>query len=586
MGDDSSALLWLCANDLEDSITAAVDDIVRLVPPAFNLMTAEVKSLKERKAALAVYSDMIDSDSERGHKDSMPSATSSTILKLNVGGKDINVRKSSIMPRTSSDSLFGVLASGRWDNHLTKDQHGRIFLDIDPEWIEVVINVLRDTGKVVLPCVATEKECGFRATLAYYNLRPLLSDFTIDLSEASAIGPMNDLYNREVLHSFLRPELTEEKPRRLPLKLLYRRSKNASHSYHYRHHLSSKCQGKGNTLTVIEDMDGDVFGCYAEGEWNGSSPIVQGKKNFFFCLTGKTLEKYNPFSAKTPTSSDLKFSQSLVYFGADLYILNSGQGYSNAESHIGSIFTSGTFAVKEFEIYQIESVATIVDVNTSATATPSTSGETTPNPPDLSVEVVSKAIDLGSKITIASLQMTDKMSEYNKTIVARLRGLAESVCKAERELLMEILLVRQLTSPASRRDIKAGLQRSWEATVAGVSAINSITCGIRRSDIIKELLLELNVTGAEALPFEIPSDEKISKNQTFEECEEVISFNVGGTIIAVLKSTLLRQAPDSTFASRVSDRWPRSGDDVEDGHICLVSNEYLIKKKKSAEGGK
>ena len=567
MGDDSSALLWLCTNDLEDTITAAVDDIVRLVPPAFNLMTEEVKSLKEREAALAVYSDMIDSDSERGQKDLMPSASSSTILKLNVGGKCIDVRKSSILPRTSSDSLFGVLASGRWDNHLTKDQHGRIFLDIDPEWIEVVINVLRDTGKVVLPCVATEKECGFRATLAYYNLRSLLSDFTINLSEASAIGSMNELYNREILHSFLRPELVEEKPRPLPLKLLYRHSRNVS----YMGCLPQICQGKGTTLTVIEDRKGSVFGCYAEGEWYGSSPIVQGKKNFFFCLTTKTPEKYNSLSVETPTSSDGKISKYLASFGANFYIFKSNEGYFNVESHVGS----GSFTVKEIEVYQIEGVTTKVDANTSATATASTLLNSNQKQTIKLVEVDGKSTDLGSKITIASLTMTDKMSEYTETIVARLQGLAESVFKAERELLMEILLVRQLTSPGNRRDIGAGLQRSWEATVAGVSAINSTTCGNKLLDMIKKLLLELNVTGAkaEALPCEIPSDDKISETQAVKDCDEVVSFNVGGTIIAVLKSTLLRHAPDSTFASRVSDRWPRSGDVVEDGHICLVSNE-------------
>ena len=171
-----------------------------------------------------------------------------------------------MMARTPSDSLFGVLASGRWDNRLTRDRHGRIFLDIDPEWIGDVIDALRDTGEVVLPCVATEKECGFRATLAYYNLRSLLSDFTITLSEKSVIGPMNDSYNREILHSFLRPELDEKKPRRLPLKLLYRTGPSSN--------LHSKCEGKGNTLLVIEDIKGSVFGCYAEGEWDGPSPLV------------------------------------------------------------------------------------------------------------------------------------------------------------------------------------------------------------------------------------------------------------------------------------------------------------------------
>ena len=103
---------------------------------------------------------------------------------------------------------------------------------------------------------------------------------------------------------------------------------------------------------------------------------------------------------------------------------------------------------------------------------------------------------LASKITIASLIMTDKMTEYNETIVARLRALSESIFNAERELLMEILLVRQLTSPASSRDSDAGLQGRWEAIVAEISAIDSTTCGNKQSDMIKELLLELNVTGA------------------------------------------------------------------------------------------
>ena len=92
MGDDSSALLWLRANDLEEAITAAVDDIVHLVAPAFNSMTEKVKSLKERQVTLAAYSDMIDSSSDRGQKDSVPSAITSSFLKLNVGGKEITVR--------------------------------------------------------------------------------------------------------------------------------------------------------------------------------------------------------------------------------------------------------------------------------------------------------------------------------------------------------------------------------------------------------------------------------------------------------------------------------------------------------------
>ena len=53
--------------------------------------------------------------------------------------------------------------------------------------------------------------------------------------------------------------------------------------------------------------------------------------------------------------------------------------------------------------------------------------------------------------------------------------------------------------------------------------------------------------------------------------DEVISFNLGGTIIAVLRSTLLRQAPDSTLTTRYLGRWTQQTDELdEDGNIYMV----------------
>ena len=500
----------------------------------------------------------------------------SSILRLNVGGKDINVRKSSILPRTSPDSLFGILVSGRWNSHLTKDRNGRIFLDVDPEWIEVVINVLRDTGKIVLPRVAPEKDSGFRAILACYNLGSLFSDFTIDLSEVSDIGSMNDQHNREILHSFLRPELAEEKLRRFPLKLLYRFPRDGNHPAA----LHSRCQGKGHTLTVIEDKNGSVLGCYAG---NLSSPVVEGKKSFFFCLTTNPPEKLDLFATR-PFVPDPNPVNTLLHFGNNMHMGTVNDACCDIGCFVGG-YTSGTekdlipkaYQPKKIEVYQIEGMTAPVVVDPSTSEQASTSGDL-----DIAANMAFEAdgdeTELASKITIASLVMTDKMTEYNETIVARLRALSESIFKAERELLMEILLVRQLTSPASSRDISAGLKGSWEVIVDEISAIDSTTCGNKQSDMINELLIKLNVTGEEVVAVAValvapdePSDEVIAEAKEIVDCEEVISFNVGGTIIAVLKSTLLRQAPDSVFASRVSDRWRKSADETVDGHNCLVS---------------
>ena len=460
-----------------------------------------------------------------------------------------------------------------------KDRNGRIFLDVDPEWIEVVINVLRDTGRIVLPRVAPEKDSGFRAILACYNLGSLFSDFTIDLSEVSDIGSMNDRHNREILHSFLRPELAEEKLRRFPLKLLYRFPRDGAHPAA----LHSKCQGNGHTLTVIEDMNGSVLGCYAEGKWNLSSPVVEGKKSFFFCLTTNPPEKLDLFATR-PFVPDTNPVNTMLHFGSNMHMGTVHDACCDIGCFVGG-YTSGTvqdlipkaYQPKKIEVYQIEGMTATVGVDPSTSAQASTSGDLD-IAADMAFEADGEETELASKIAIASLIMTDKMTEYNETIVARLRALSESIFKAERELLMELLLVRQLTSPASSRDISAGLKESWEIIVDEISAIDSTTCGSKQSDMIKELLLKLNVTGEEVVAVAValvapdePSDEVIAEAKIVVECEEVISFNVGGTIIAVLKSTLLRQAPDSVFASRVSDRWRKSADEIFDGHICLVS---------------
>ena len=583
MSDDSSASPLSGEKDLAEEITAAVDDIGRLLKPAFSLMTDELESLEIREAELVVYSRRIMDDSIRHHKDSMLDSMDSSILKLNVGGKDINVRKSSILSRTSPGSLFGILASGRWDSRLTKDQHGRVFLDVDPEWIEVIINVLRDTGRIALPSVAPEKDSGFRAVLAYYNLTSLFSDLTIDLSEESEIKLMNVPYNREVLHSFLRPELAEEKPRRLPLKLLYRFPRDGTQPADQH----SRCQGNGSTLTVIEDVNGAVLGCYAEGKWDLSSPVAEGdgKKSFFFSLTTKTPKKYDLY-AKSPFTPAMDPANVILYFGTSFAMNTVRNAFCGvwrcvkcSMCSIGKSIKSEGFKPIKIEVYQIECLTTPVGSDLTTAAPASTSGNTTQNPSDMSVEADGRETERLSKSTVASLIMADKITDYNKTFVARLRAMSESVFKAERELLMELLLVRQLTSTASRRHITAGLQASWESTVADISAIDSATCGNKQSDMIKELLLELNIAGAEAeaVAVAVTVNPKKSKKRSFsetqavEESEEVMSFNVGGTIIAVLKSTLMRQAPDSVFASRVSDRWRKSAGETVDGHVCLVS---------------
>lgn len=136
---------------------------------------------------------------------------------------------------------------------------------------------------------------------------------------------MNDPSNRETLHSFLIPELEEDMHGGFSFNLLYRKSIDGAIP-------ATKCKGAGYTLTVIEDMNGFVFGSYAEGKWDKPSPNFVGKKSFFFCLAGKVPEKKDPFKSVAPKPTSIY----RLYFGQEFYISSAGTGYCKIGSYMGS----------------------------------------------------------------------------------------------------------------------------------------------------------------------------------------------------------------------------------------------------------
>ena len=71
-------------------------------------MTDELEALKQREAQLVLHSRKIVSDSIRQHKDSMLLAVDSSILKLNVGGKDINVKAPSYLAHLQTAYLISL----------------------------------------------------------------------------------------------------------------------------------------------------------------------------------------------------------------------------------------------------------------------------------------------------------------------------------------------------------------------------------------------------------------------------------------------------------------------------------------------
>jgi len=75
--------------------------------------------------------------------DKYKSGTISNIIRLNIGGKKVDLPRDSI---TKNNYLYTLL-SGRWDHLLPKDKDGRIFFDYDYEWIEPIFLYFHEMTK-------------------------------------------------------------------------------------------------------------------------------------------------------------------------------------------------------------------------------------------------------------------------------------------------------------------------------------------------------------------------------------------------------------------------------------------------------
>lgn len=102
------------------------------------------------------------------------------VLQLNVGGKEVcAVRRATLC--IAGESMLSSMFSGRWDDALTKDTDGRIFIDSTPELFMPLLDFLRQkciedpTDPVELPQVPCGRAPDFFRMVSYYGLRDLVS---------------------------------------------------------------------------------------------------------------------------------------------------------------------------------------------------------------------------------------------------------------------------------------------------------------------------------------------------------------------------------------------------------------------------
>ena len=334
------------------------------------------------------------------------------------------------------------------------------------------------------------------------------------------------------------------------------------------------CDGKSNTICVIKTDQGHTIGGFSPISWDGplEEAIVQCENSFIFDLgeSHDTPIRYVESEAMTHSCNLLCAFESFTLHSDG--VLN----------HI-----NGRDRAIEIEVFEVLPKSCASSQNTE-----------------------SKEIDSTSQLSEKVWQ-----SMLEKANVLQF---------AEEELLLELLWIEHLSIsmaipvPMEMRSITIGLLAEWEAIckssadvlplLNGVAVTN---CGIDTLKKVEEVMERLGIIKVhdhydsdnnrnnnsdeegkeDSMKAEngtmienaigLDSAESACATSSFSpttttetqanDDDQVISFNVGGTIIAILRSTLLLHAPQSTFATNFSGRWSLQQEELDEhGNIYVV----------------
>ena len=273
------------------------------------------------------------------------------ILEINAGGKIIAVKRATLtqLQGTRMEAMF----SGRWDMKLIRDGSGRIFLDVNGDCFQAIVDYLHELAissedePPVRPCVDDELQHILAHQMDLFGLA------TIPQIESNIIKESSDV---DILRDWLKEDGSDG-----GLELLYRSSRDGltAQTFH------SKCDNKGRTITIIETTEGGVVGGYTNTAWRsmGYDSCAHANKAFLFAMSG--------FRLSTPIKMKLRgdhcaiynqsncgpiFGYAVVYDYNDLTVngssvtLYTGYAYERGPKQLAEC---RTYSIKEMEVFRV-----------------------------------------------------------------------------------------------------------------------------------------------------------------------------------------------------------------------------------------
>eukprot|EP00984_Skeletonema_dohrnii_P020041 scaffold9691_cov80-Skeletonema_dohrnii-CCMP3373.AAC.5 len=204
-----------------------------------------MKQLEEKKRECAATNGDVD-------------VSDDDLIEINAGGKIIAARRGVLCQLKGT--RFEALFSGRWEQKLQRDNSGRIFLDVNGDCFQAIVDWLN------VLAISTEDESFQPPTVDKENediLRHQMELFEMNgqfqLPDSNIIKSNIDA---TTLHNWLSEEGCGGN-----FDLLYRSSRDGIENATFH----SKCDNKSRTIAIIQTTEGHVLGGYTSTPWGNNS---------------------------------------------------------------------------------------------------------------------------------------------------------------------------------------------------------------------------------------------------------------------------------------------------------------------------
>ena len=138
--------------------------------------------------------------------------------------------------------------------------------------------------------------------------------------------------------------------------LLFRASENNYRAANFH----TKCDGRNNTVTIVETKNGRIFGGFTDASWNqNSSSYISGSNGFIFSLDNNDIyyNKNGSYNIYGHSSYGPYFGSGDFYISDNCNTNNSSENMGNAYDNNGKRYPlSGysSYVVKDDEVFQLE----------------------------------------------------------------------------------------------------------------------------------------------------------------------------------------------------------------------------------------